>query len=212
MTSRADLPRLGASLGVLGTLVESQQAWDTSWGWAYGPRPAPARGERGGGGTEVDVEDRKAEEKARGRAAQIHDEYRAWCAEMDALTQRGLRLHDVIQPPHPAALRNRSGDLDPITAADAAAAGWCKSCWRNDQQMVPTTPPEGSGRLKRYRDYCRWCGDFHGQHKIEPPIELLRIRHAGGRISEQDVDKAIKAALQAAKPKKTKRKKGKVAA
>lgn len=214
MTTRADLPRLGASMGLLGTLLEGggQLAWDTMDGWQHGPRKAPEAGERGGGGGEAGAEDRKDEAIQRARAAR---HFAAFLADLDAadvLVQSLIRRMDVACPPHPSALRNKAGDLDPVTAADAAAAGWCKSCWRNDQQMVPVTPPEGKSRLKRYRDYCRWCGDFVGQHKIEPPLELLKVRHAGGRISEADVDKAIKAAKQAAMPKKAKRRKGKVAA
>lgn len=43
MTSRSDLPRLGASLGVLGTILErdGQTAWDRMFGWQFGPRKAP---------------------------------------------------------------------------------------------------------------------------------------------------------------------------
>lgn len=42
--TRSDLPRLGASLGVLGTLLEmeGQDAWDKFAGWTEGPRSAPA--------------------------------------------------------------------------------------------------------------------------------------------------------------------------
>lgn len=44
MTSRSDLPRLGASLGLLGTVLErdGQLAWDRMHGWTFGPRKAPA--------------------------------------------------------------------------------------------------------------------------------------------------------------------------
>jgi hypothetical protein len=57
--------------------------------------------------------------------------------------------------------------------------------------------------LRFYRDYCRWCGAFKAQHKIEPPLPLLELRHAGRRITEADVAKAMKDA----KPKKRKGKK-----
>lgn len=45
MTSRADIPRLAGSLGVLGTVLEQhgQQAFDVMAGWTPGPTKAPAQ-------------------------------------------------------------------------------------------------------------------------------------------------------------------------
>lgn len=209
MTSRSDLPRLGASLGLLGTLLEAkgQLAYDTMYGWT-GPRPMPSRGERGGGGSEIQAEDRRLEQVQRARAARHFDEWKADLNALDDLAQSLLRRIDVACPPHPAELRNRkTDDLDPVTAADVAAAGWCSSCWRNDQQMVPIEKDRHG--LRFYRDYCRWCGEFKARQKIEPPVELLRLRHEGRRITEADVAKALKAAKS--KGKKSKKAKGKAA-
>lgn len=209
MTSRSDLPRLGASLSLLGTLLErdGQTAWDRMSGWREGPRKAPQRGEVGGGGGEAGAEDRKLEAIQRARAARHFDEWRADLDTIDDLVQSLLRRIDVACPPHPDEVKNRrTGDLDPVTAADVAAAGWCASCWRNDQQMVPIEKDRHSMRF--YRDYCRWCGGFKAQHKIEPPVALLELRHAGRRITEADVAKAMKDA----KPRKGKKSKKQKAA
>lgn len=214
MTSRSDLPRLSAQVGVLATLLEEkgQRAWDTLDGWQEGPRKAPQAGERGGGGTEAQAEARRDEHLQRARAARHFRQFTADLTEVDRLADSLIRRIDVACPPHPMELRNRkTEDLDPVTAADVAAAGWCASCWKNDQQMVPITVQPRTG-MRYYRDFCKWCGEFKGTHKIEPPVELLRLRHAGRRITEADVNAALKAARPATKKSKRKARKGKAAA
>lgn len=211
MTTRADLPRLGASLGLVGTLLEhqGQLAWDTMDGWQTGPRKAPEQGIRGGGAGEAGAEDRKDEAMQRIRAARRFQAFRVRLAEIDSLAQELIRDVDIACPPHPATLRNAATDnLDPITAAEAAIDGWCSSCWRNDQQHVPIEVERKTG-LRYHRDLCRWCGSFKAKYKIDPPLILLKLRHAGSSITEGDITEAIKAAKPA---KKGKRRKGKVAA
>jgi len=193
VTSRADLPRLGASCGVLGTLIEmkGQDAFDITGGWVPGPGSSPKPGTRGGGGADGDPE-REDERKRRAHAAKVHADLNEFHRDLDRVVQRGLRLYDVAFPGHPAELRNkRTNDLDPVTSADVAAAGWCRSCWRNDQQMVPIEVNKRTS-LRYYRDFCRFCGAFVGQHKIEPPLPILVKRHAGRRITEADIAEALK--------------------
>ena len=214
--SRSDQPRLGASCGVLGTVLEArgETAWDVMSGWEFGPRKAPQTGERGGGGGEAGQEDRKDEAIQRARAARHFREHRADLTALDELVQRILRRIDVACPPNPEEVKNRSGDLDPVTPADVAIAGYCSSCWRNDQQMVLIEVNKHS--LRYYRDYCRWCGSLKATYGIEPPLEMLKLHHAGRRISEKDMEAAVKAAVDAQpKSKKSKRqakRKGKQAA
>lgn len=209
MTTRADLPRLGASLGVLGTLLEGigQDAWDRMDGWQHGPRKAPQTGERGGGGGESGEEDRKDEAVQRARAARHFQEFRSDLAELDELCQKLLRRIDVACPPNPEDVKNRrTGDLDPITSADVAAAGWCQSCWRNDQQMVVIETHKRTG-LRYFRDLCRWCGGVKSTYGIEPPLEILKLHHAGRRVNVADLEAAVKAIIDAQpKTKKAKRK------
>lgn len=220
MTSRSDLPRLGAALGTLGTLLEDpsrgQAAYDRMQGWQHGPRSAPKAGERGGGGGEAAAEDRKAEEKQRQRAAEHFAEFRADLDALERLTYAVLRRVDVACPPNLSELKNRrTEDLDPMTPADAAVAGWCASCWRNDQQMVPIETNKKTG-LRYHTSMCRWCGGVCSTYKVDmPPLEIVKLRHAGHRISVSQMEEAIAKATKAKQSKgktKGKGKKGKRAA
>lgn len=209
MTSRNDLPRLGASLGVLGTILErdGQTAWDRMDGWQHGPRKAPEIGVRGGGGGEAGAEDRKDEAIQRAMAARHFQAFRGDLNQIDELVQSILRRIDVACPPNPEDVKNRrTGDLDPVTSADVAVAGWCASCWRNDQQMVVIEVHKRSG-LRYFRDYCRWCGGVKSTYGIEPPLEMLKLHHAGRRINVTDLEAAVKAIIDAQpKSKKAQRK------
>lgn len=210
MTSRSDLPRLGAATGLLGTLIEmrGQEAHDVTWGWENGPIQIARPGPRGGGGVEGD-EDRRAEIMQRIRAAKVHQQIRDFHNDLDKIVQQGLKLYDVAFPGHPAELRNKRTDsFDPITPADVAADGWCASCWRNDQQMVAR---EKNKRGMYYSStMCRWCQGVKATYDVEPPLEMLKLHHAGRRISEQMMREAVEEA-KAKQPKKGKGKKGKKA-
>ncbi len=212
MTSRSDLPRLAASLGVLGTVLEhqGQLAWDRMDGWTHGPRKAPQAGERGGGGGEAGQEDRKDESIQRARAARHFQEHQADLKLLDELTQRVLRRIDVACPPNTEEVKNRrTGDLDPVTPADVAAAGYCRSCWRNDQQMV--VREKSKSGLYVSATLCRWCLDVKRTYGIEPPLDVLKLHHAGRRISVTAMEEAVTAATP--KPSaKGKKRKGKKAA
>lgn len=207
MTSRSDIPRLGASCSVLGTLLEDrgQNAWDVMFGWQHGPRKAPSRGEVGGGGGESAAEDRKLEERQRQRAAEMFAEYQADLNLLDAVVQRLMRRVDVAHPPNISEVANRRTEqLDPVTAADAAAAGWCASCWRDDQHLTVIETNKHS--LRYFRDYCRWCGGVKSAYGIEPPLSMLKLHHEGRRIAEKDMAAAVQAVLDAM-PKKPSSKK-----
>lgn len=207
-----DLPRLGASLSVLGTLYEDKgdKARLVLHGWGHGPRLVDNGTERGGGLGTAGEDDRKAEAKRRARAAEMHAEFQDIANQLERLADRGLRLFAVALPIHPAELRNqRTGDLDPITTADAAAAGWCASCWRNDQHLTIIETNKHS--LRYFRDYCRWCGGVKSTYGIEPPLSMLKLHHDGRRIAEKDMTAAVEAVLEAM-PKKPQTKKARRAA
>jgi hypothetical protein len=67
-----------------------------------------------------------------------------------------------------------------ILAAQAAADGWCRSCFRDDQHLEPITlRPDGT---PFFRDLCKWCGYWQAEHGQLPGVDVLRQRHEGRRI------------------------------
>src|SRR5437868_1485996 len=109
MTTRSDLPRLFAFLGVLGTEGEQkgQAAWDASAGWRPGPEPAPKAGERGGGGGEVSAEDRRAEAAQERAAAKRFQAYRVHVAALEKYAYLVMADIDIAVPPNTAEVKNR---------------------------------------------------------------------------------------------------------
>jgi hypothetical protein len=88
--------------------------------------------------------------------------------------------------PKPVAAKHRPKDL---VGADVAAAGWCKSCYRDGQYMQPIeTNRDG---LRYYKDHCRWCGSFKAEWGIEPPVPLLELRHRYGRVTTAQVEQHL---------------------
>lgn len=79
------------------------------------------------------------------------------------------------------------------TGADVAIAGWCRSCHRDSRYCEPVaTRPDGS---RRYSDFCNWCGEWAAAHKgEEPPLELVKLRHEGRRITSAMVERHTKKA------------------
>lgn len=211
MTKRTDLQRIFAFLAVLGTEGEAKGylAWDAMAGWKPGPQPAPSSGVRGGGGSETQAEDRRAEAAQARSAAKRFEEFRAHLAALEKYAREVMRDIDIACPPDLEELKSRrTGTYEADTAADVAADGWCASCWRNDQQMVRREKDRRD--MYFYKSYCRWCGLFKAKHGIEPPLPLLEARHAGHSISLEEVEKAIKAATPKGK-KKTKGRRKKAA-
>lgn len=256
MTTRADLPRLAASLSVLGTELESkgQTAWDRLAGWERGPSRPPAEGvdevctcahlqtshygdtgpctltvdgwacpcmawepgqPLGGNG-----EDSSREQRDDRRAALQLAEFAADLRVLDRLVQSVNRRLDMACPPDMRELRNRlTGEFDPETATDALAQGFCPNCWAAGVRYVPlseveATHPTGIGKVRRYQDRCRPCGDFRKAEGIDKPKEIV-VGHAQippRRFSPEHVAELVKKAKAAANPKKGKKKKGKRAA
>lgn len=83
------------------------------------------------------------------------------------------------------------------TVPDAPAAvedegpgdGWCRSCYRDKRYLEPEATHR-NGTVK-HRGACTWCASFKAEHGIDPPLELLRKRHGGRRITVADVTAAL---------------------
>jgi len=73
-------------------------------------------------------------------------------------------------------------DAREIAAARTTEADWCESCWRDSKYREPLD----SGRL------CGWCAVWKRQYGTLPPLVLLVRRHAGYRITQADVDRALR--------------------
>lgn len=138
----------------------------------------------------------------------------------------GYQLRLILREAAPQATGMVLGEPD--TPAQVSAAGWCISCHRDGEYCEPVAVrPDGS---RRYRDFCNWCGEMTAQRNklaesaLEalssqerkkarkrmaasdsmPPIELVKARHEGVRITQGMVERAIARTLQVApaQPKK----------
>jgi hypothetical protein len=107
-----------------------------------------------------------------------------WTAVLDRVgsdTARMDALMTVANPPQPRRLAQR--DMQP---AQLAAEGLCVSCWKAEIRDEDTDSV-------RYRDRCRFCGDWRGEHGEDPPGWLLRKRQIHGKrsVTTADVAKAL---------------------
>lgn len=66
---------------------------------------------------------------------------------------------------------------------------WCRSCYRNDRHHQPIERDREGHAY--FAGLCRWCGAFKAEHQVEPPLELLRARHLGQRITTRMVTSAL---------------------
>lgn len=181
MTTKADLPRISTNSTKVGDelATHGDNLWDMFSSWTYGPRPAPASGERGGGGSEVDQEDRKDEAAKDRRASRIFDQWKTALANKEEADNELRRLIAIGVLEDRTKTRNRAGELNPILAAEVAAAGLCVSCHRLDQTCFDR---EKDGKGVFYdREACRRCRRFKNDEGIYPPVELLHIWHKLGR-------------------------------
>lgn len=115
----------------------------------------------------------------------LHDTYRNDPAiiDLDRLDQAARRalmqatvVYDVATRWGPATMRT--------TDHDTSGDDWCFSCWRDNRYCEPVA----NGRYARY---CRWCGEFYAAYRVVPPLELIKARHAGRRITTAMVERAL---------------------
>ena len=172
--------KLSASLKRLTTLLDAhgETTWQRVSDWTH-PGRMPTNGTRGGGLAQA-VSDEHLEERNGDRiAARYHQEVTQLAARLDTDIARLTQIIAICCPARPKHLANRD-----VMAAQVAADGWCVSCWRNGQHLEPVVKGQ-------YRDRCRFCGDWRGQHHSDPPALIMDLRHAGRRITQNDVDRAL---------------------
>jgi len=92
------------------------------------------------------------------------------------------RLADLVDQLAPS---NRAADHLRTHASDECPTGCCQSCWRDHGHREPART-EGS-RL------CKWCAEWANELGTDMPyMTLLRLRHQGKRITQRDVDQAVR--------------------
>lgn len=167
------------------------------------PIPADPTGEEAVGDTDPD--------------RHLHAELVQLVARLDA---DAYRLRVILRATNPHA----TGLLlaKPETPAEVSLAGWCVSCHRDGAYCEPVAMrPDGT---RRYRDFCNWCGEFQAQRMslawtvIEslpgkekkdakkrlkaglglPPLELVKARHEGRRVTQRMVEASVAKSLQRA--------------
>lgn len=214
--SRADIPRLAALLVDAGTRLGQQTirdgrtmpvgeaAWWASLEFQPGPKAARTDPSTAGGPSLKDAEEddeRPGHSDPTGeaaisadRTAAAHAAYRALLDWLDDnASDLRSRLGELVphQPntevsncgtcgaPRPTPSKRRRDQV----ATEVVAEGWCKSCYKDDRYLEPIAP----GQL--YRHYCRWCGDFVGEHGHEPALAVLQVRHQARRVSTALVER-----------------------
>jgi hypothetical protein len=213
--ARANIDLLAARLRMLGELLErdGRAVWSTTADWQRGARAANLDPDARGNRTWTDPETGECypvpndptgdAATDRDPAADMHDQLLAALAGIDS---DAAVLWDLM---HAATVRTPQPHKADKSRSHLIAEGWCVSCHRNDQHMTPIEERPTGGRY--YAAMCRWCGSFAADYGRMPPTALLQLRHAGRRISVDEVAKALQAETDERRTGR-KRRKGKRAA
>lgn len=126
----------------------------------------------GGAGEHSTIVERLALAAVVGRG----DEASAALSELDSTVRRISRSIDVAWDI--VTTWSRTPDRPAPVTPDKAPEGWCVSCYDDDHTHRVAD-------LARYSEppLCKSCGDHYGALGEFPPMEFLRIRHAGGRAT-----------------------------
>jgi hypothetical protein len=159
--------------------------WDRVSDWTVTGQ-MPSRGERGGGMADGEPDDRIDDRKEDAAAARYHDELSALTRRLEADLHRIVRIIGICCPT-PTRLASRD-----MLSAQVAADGWCVSCWKDDQNLTPITMTTGGGKPRpRYKDRCRFCGEWKAEHGQDPPLPILQLMHDGRRITTAAIERAM---------------------
>lgn len=162
--------------------LDLEAMWTRTGEWA---KPVlPSNGERGGGSSspsDRDLEDRLGDRVASRYHAELRQILERQVNDMERLS----RLREILFPPQPLKIAGKH-----MLAAQIATEGWCVSCWRNDRTCNPIAlRPTGE---PYYKDRCRPCGEWQAEYGQDPPMSILKLRHDGRRVTQADVDEALK--------------------
>lgn len=222
--SEQEMCRLAATVRLAGELLEAHgfHALHRAEDWQLGPRSPNLDPNSGGWRYEtIDHVDGSEEvvpvpADATGEAilheddlAGRRDELVYTIAVLGGAAEDAVRLLRSACPPGTVALQ-----AEDLTPAQVAAAGHCVSCHRDEAYLEPVAMRADGSR--RYRQFCRWCGEFVDAHDGRmPPLKLVEQHRLGKRISQQMVDAAVaeedvvrKAERQEAKKARKKNRKG----
>lgn len=175
--NRDDLELMARALKADADLIDDRgkPTWDKLDEWQRGPKAA--RTEAGGGWRYEEDDngvmwaipnDQTGEAVIHPDAAHdLFDEFRKLHDRVSKDTARIRRIIHMV--PSTSSQKRRDDDPGP---------DWCKSCYRDAGYLEPVaTHPDGS---VKYAGYCRWCRE---SPITPPPLELVRTKHAGKRIS-----------------------------
>jgi hypothetical protein len=155
-------------------MTQAEWTWLRVDNW-LAPGRVPKRGESGGGSGDEKPEDRLRELADDRAASRYKPELAALTERLASDLHRLRRIVEITNPARPKHVGSRD-----MLAAQAAADGWCISCFRAEQHLNPIAlRPDGSAY---YRDRCRACGEWRATNGEDPPLDVLRTRHAGGRV------------------------------
>lgn len=174
------------------TPSEAERAIQRADDWRHGPRPGdnhdtppqPGDPDYTGPADELDqvlTDTHDEDSRSAAIAARIHHDLTCALTNLDTHTRDTARLLDLLAAKHP-----QRGQLSPANAGD----GWCTSCYRNAGHLEPIAlRPDGT---PRYRQLCRWCGEWASAHDGDhPPVAILREKHAGRRITQTLVQRVL---------------------
>jgi hypothetical protein len=147
--------------------------------WAA-PGQLPTRGERGGGLVDAEPDLRIAQRREAAQAARLLKEWRSRTRRVLADVRWLEETMKIANPPDSVRLK-----FDDLSAAQVAAAGYCVSCIRAG---INTVTAKG-----RYRDRCRFCGEWQAENKKDPPVALVELKWSGRTMTTKSVAEAMMA-------------------
>ena len=88
------------------------------------------------------------------------------------LIAHGMDLVNQAIQPFPVFDQAQRDKDQPHPGKGLCPAGLCRTCWERGRREMHDD---------RYRDACRWCGDWKAQHGQKPPAPIWRIHHEQGK-------------------------------